>query len=99
MISQVDVNASGEIEFKEFVDFMTKKINRSEAVEELREALELFDMNDNGFIASKDLREAMHVLGERFSQKEIDEMIDEIYNDEEINIDDLITLLTTYPNE
>ncbi|XP_046917435.2 neo-calmodulin [Dermatophagoides farinae] len=96
MISQMDLNVSGEIEFREFYQFITKKIKRQEAEEELYEAFKLFDQEGNGFIASKDLREALANLGEKFSTGEIDEMFNEfnIDNDGEIFIDEIITKLT-----
>ncbi|KPM05121.1 calmodulin, striated muscle-like protein [Sarcoptes scabiei] len=101
MISQLDYNASGEVEFKEFKDFITHKIRRQEAEDQLREAFSLFDFDGNGYVFTKDLREAMSKLGERLSNGEIDEMLSGINceNEEEINIDEMISMLTSYTKD
>nr|XP_027196613.1 calmodulin-like [Dermatophagoides pteronyssinus] len=101
MIGQMDLNVSGEIEFREFLLFITTKIKQQETAEELYEAFKLFDQDGNGFISSKDLREALANLGERFSKDVIDEMFNEfdIDSDGEIFIDEIITKLTKSTNQ
>lgn len=97
MVCELDANGSGSVEFGEFVDLMTRKVKSKEAEEELREAFEIFDIDGNGFITSRDLRQAMTKLGERLSNEEADEMIREAdFNDDgEINIEEFIVLLTS----
>lgn len=97
MICELDTNGSGEVEFGEFKEFMLLKVKNHDAEEELREAFKVFDVDGNGFIAARDLREAMTKLGERLSNEEVDEMIKEANfdNQGEINIEEFIMMLTS----
>lgn len=97
MICELDSNGTGEVEFEEFVDVMMRKVKTHEAEEELREAFKIFDVDGNGFISARDLRQAMTKLGERLSNEEVDEMIREANFDHEgeINIEEFIMMLTS----
>ena len=97
MICELDSNGTGEVEFEEFVDVMLRKVKTHEAEEELREAFKIFDVDGNGFISARDLRQSMTKLGERLSNEEVDEMIREANfdNEGEINIEEFIMMLTS----
>ena len=56
---------------------MSKKIKQSEDDRELREAFQVFDKDNDGFISAMELSYVMTNLGENLSPKEVDEMIQE----------------------
>jgi len=56
MISEVDVNGNGTIEFGEFLCLMARKMKETDAEEELKEAFKVFDKDQNGYISASEVR-------------------------------------------
>ena len=52
MINQLDEDGSGTVDFPEFLNMMAKKLNEDDKVGELRQAFDIFDENNDGFIRS-----------------------------------------------
>ena len=52
MINQLDEDRSGTVDFPEFLNMMAKKLNEDDKVGELRQAFDIFDENNDGFIRS-----------------------------------------------
>ncbi|XP_048440522.1 calmodulin-like protein 11 isoform X2 [Pyrus x bretschneideri] len=52
MISEVDVDGNGTIEFAEFLSLMANKMKETDAEEELKEAFKVFDKDQNGYISA-----------------------------------------------
>ncbi|KAG6512462.1 calmodulin-like [Zingiber officinale] len=77
MISEVDADQNGTIDFLEFLNLMTRKIKDADSEEELMEAFKVFDKDSNGFISAQELRHVMANLGEKLTDEEVDEMIRE----------------------
>ena len=50
MISQLDADNSGTVDFHEFLMMMGRKMNTGEEEDELRQAFHVFDDNNDGFI-------------------------------------------------
>lgn len=68
----------GTVEFEEYLSFMLTFIRKNLTNEEnLRDAFQLFDQDQDGFIGPSDLRQIMNNLGERVTDEDIDEMIRE----------------------
>lgn len=55
MITAVDVNGNGTIEFAEFLDLLATKLKETDAEEELKEAFKVFDKDQNGYISAKEV--------------------------------------------
>lgn len=55
MISEVDADKNGTIDFPEFLSLMARKMKDSDSEEELREAFKVFDKDGNGFISSAEV--------------------------------------------
>lgn len=87
MITEVDANKDGTIDFKEFLNLMAKKMKETDTEEELREAFKVFDKDGNGFISAAELRHVMTNLGEKLSDQEVDEMIKEADTDGDGQVD------------
>ncbi|KAK8377904.1 hypothetical protein O3P69_014085 [Scylla paramamosain] len=84
VISEVDVDGSGELEFNEFVLLATKFMNEDDEEElkkELKEAFRLYDKKSQGFIPTSVLREILKELDNKLSNEELDGIIDEIDQD------------------
>ncbi|EXB93240.1 Calmodulin-like protein 11 [Morus notabilis] len=77
MISEVDVDGNGTIEFGEFLNLMARKMKEHEAEEELREAFRVFDKDQDGYISPTELRHVMINLGEKLKDEELEQMIRE----------------------
>ncbi|CAF0819613.1 unnamed protein product [Rotaria sp. Silwood1] len=86
-INQLDIDKSGTIEFEEYLSFMLTFIKKNVTTEDnLKDAFNLFDQNDDGFIETKDLREIMTNLGEKITDEDIDEMIREADIDKDFKV-------------
>ncbi|XP_034324178.1 calmodulin-beta-like [Crassostrea angulata] len=78
MISDVDKDANGFVDFNEFVSMMLKFQERPvDPEEQYLEAFRVFDQDGNGFISPTELQSVMTSLGETLSEEEIKDMIQE----------------------
>jgi calmodulin len=85
MMQQVDVDKSGTIDFPTFLDVIAQRMSAGENEQELREAFRVFDKQNTGRIQAQELRTAMTSLGEKLSDREVQEMLREA----DVSIDDL----------
>uniref|UniRef100_A0A0D9V6Y0 Calmodulin-like protein 1 n=1 Tax=Leersia perrieri TaxID=77586 RepID=A0A0D9V6Y0_9ORYZ len=92
MISEVDADGSGNVDFNEFLGLMARKLRDNESEEELREAFRVFDKDQNGFISAAELRHVMANIGERLTDEEVGEMIREadVDGDGQINYEEFV---------
>merc|ERR1712146_46136 len=95
MINEVDADASGTIDFPEFLNLMAKKIKDTDSEEEIKEAFKVFDKDGNGFISAAELRHVMTNLGEKLTDEEVDEMIREadVDGDGQINYEEFVKMM------
>ncbi|KAF2729460.1 regulatory protein calmodulin [Polyplosphaeria fusca] len=77
MISEVDVDNTGSIDFDEFLQMMAHNMKTGDFEEEMRAAFKVFDRDGSGTISADELRNVMKSLGEALSDDEIDEMLKE----------------------
>lgn len=78
MISDVDKDANGFVDFNEFVSMMLKfQESHVDPEEQYLEAFRVFDQDGNGFISPRELQSVMCNLGEKLSEEEIKDMIQE----------------------
>lgn len=95
MISEVDKDGSNAIDFPEFVKMMARKMKDTESEEEIVDAFKVFDKNGDGLISTVELRHVMTNLGEKLSEEEVDEMLEEADIDANgnINYNDFVKMM------
>ena len=95
MINEVDVDGNGNIDFKEFLGLMARKMRDTDTEEELIEAFKVFDRDGNGLISNQELKHVMISLGEKINEEEVEEMIKEadIDGDGFINYEEFVRMI------
>merc|ERR1711959_385105 len=95
MISEVDEDGSGEIEFPEFLKLMASKLQDTDSIEEMREAFLVFDRDKSGSVTASELKHVMNNLGEQVTNEEVEEMIKEADadGDGELSFDDFLQFI------
>ena len=72
---------NGTIDFGEFVQMMSRKVQDADTEAELREAFSVFDKDGDGFIGARELLDVMSQLGENLTLEEVHAMIREADQD------------------
>nr|GMD80911.1 calmodulin-like protein 8 [Ipomoea batatas] len=95
MMNDVDTGNNGAIEFKEFLNALSKRMEDTYSEEELKEAFKVFDKDQNGYISANELRNVMISLGEKLTEEEADQMIREadLDGDGQVNYDDFVKMM------
>jgi calmodulin len=95
MINEVDTDGNGNIDFKEFIGLMARKMRDTDTEEELIEAFKVFDRDGNGLISATELKHVMISLGEKITDEEVDEMIKEADMDGDgyINYEEFVRMI------
>ncbi|KPJ06239.1 Troponin C, isoform 1 [Papilio machaon] len=99
IITEVDVDGSGELEFEEFVTLASRFMVEEDAEamqQELKEAFRLYDKEGNGYITTTVLREILRELDDKISAEELDMMIEEIDSDGSgtVDFDEFMEVMT-----
>ena len=83
MISEVDADGNGQIEFDEFNKMMTNAILNRDPKDDLRKAFKLICTDNSGKIGLRHLKQVCKDLGERLSEEDLQDMIDEADRDQD----------------
>lgn len=86
-IREMDTKGCGKVGFIEFIAFMVKKMVTKESKNEIQEAFLVLDKDNTGFVPTKEFRRVLTSVGEKFSDKDIDDLFKklEICNQGNIN--------------
>ena len=71
MITDIDADGSGSIEFPEFLEMMTGKMGEKDTKEEILKVFKLFDDDSTGKISFKNLKRVAKELGENMTEEEL----------------------------
>jgi len=72
---EADSGDDGKLDFPEFVSMMSTRMRQTSSEEKLLNAFRVFDPEGKGFIPTKDLSEALTVLGNPLSTRELSELL------------------------
>ncbi|CAH0701657.1 unnamed protein product [Spodoptera exigua] len=100
IITEVDVNGTGELQFSDFCALAAKFLQEEEddeaMLKELREAFRLYDKEGNGYITTDVLKEIFKELDNTITAEDLDTMIDEIDSDGSgtVDFDEFLEVMT-----
>ena len=99
MISEVDDNMSGSIDFGEFLVLMKSRIGERDPEKELHDAFAVFDADGSGSIDRRELKRLMKKLGQALTEAELDAMMDEVdtNGDGEISFEEFKAMMVSLP--
>merc|ERR1712149_56164 len=94
MISDIDNDGNGSIEFAEFLEMMTGKMGEKDTREDIEKVFKLFDDDNTGKISLRNLRRVAQELGENV-EEELQDMINQADRDGdgEINVDEFYRIM------
>ncbi|KAG1338529.1 putative calcium-binding protein CML10 [Cocos nucifera] len=81
MMGEADTDGDGFISFDEFVDLNVRTVDDSAALEDLRHAFSVFDLDRNGSISVDELARVLRCIGEGASVAQCKRMIDGVDRD------------------
>lgn len=96
MISDLDEDGSGQLEFGEWLHLMTHRISDKSSRDAIDKVFALYDDEKTGYLSVKNLRRVAQDLGENISEEELQEMIDRADTDRDglVSADEFFTILT-----
>lgn len=98
MINEIDQNGDGMIDFDEFLAFLKRSYKEPDEVKmELKKAFQVFDLNKDGFISRAELQSVLTKMGEKLTEKEVDEMMEKADKNGDGKIDYEEYVDTMYP--
>merc|ERR1711935_42365 len=81
MVTDVDNDGNGTIEFSEFLDMMTAKMGEKDTREDIEKVFKLFDNDSTNKISFKNLARVAEELGETIDDEELQDMINQADRD------------------
>lgn len=87
MIREVDSDGDGFISLEEFIELNTKGVDSVEAMENIKDAFSVFDIDGNGSISAEELQMVLKSLGDDCSVTECRRMISGVDSDGDGQID------------
>jgi centrin-1 len=96
MITDLDSDNSGAIEFKEFLDLMTARMSDRDTKEDIRKVFRIFDEDNKNSITKKSLMRVAKELGETMDENELTEMIERADSDGDglVTFEDFYNIMT-----
>mmetsp|Transcript_20601 Transcript_20601/g.83626 ORF Transcript_20601/g.83626 Transcript_20601/m.83626 type:complete len:154 (-) Transcript_20601:1806-2267(-) len=95
MISEVDADGNGSIDFAEFLTLMARKMKQSDGQDEILEAFKVFDKDGSGKISAEELRNVLLKLGENLTSEEATDLIKaaDLNGDGEIDYEEFVKMM------
>uniref|UniRef100_A0A3B4T1V4 Calmodulin-like 4a n=2 Tax=Seriola TaxID=8160 RepID=A0A3B4T1V4_SERDU len=98
--TQVQINEkTGELDFSMFLTMMHRQIQQEDPKTEILQALRMTDKQKRGYIQASELRAKLTMLGEKLTDKEVDELFKEanVKSNGTINYEDFTQMVTLPP--
>ena len=83
----LSILGTGTIELTEFINIIESRKESIQLEDAMREAFDVFDQDQNGYIDRKELKNVMHRLGNDLADDVIDKMIKDADKDGDGRID------------
>merc|ERR1739845_277237 len=95
MVSDVDNDGNGTIEFGEFLEMMTGKMGEKDSREDIEKVFKLFDDDNTNKISFRNLARVAEELGKNIDDEELQDMINQASRDgdAEINTDEFYRIM------
>lgn len=95
ILAELDDDASGAIEFREFHKLCTSKRAMGNSRKEIESTFNMFDNNGNGKLTVNELRDVALMLGEDMSEEELEDMFKKADGDNDgfVTADDFYTII------
>ena len=81
MMSDIDCDGNGTVEFEEFIEMMEGKMSDKDPVEEMKKAFAMFDDDKTGKITFKNMQRVAQELGEKMEDADLQDVLDECDRD------------------
>ncbi|XP_011608263.1 calmodulin-like protein 4a [Takifugu rubripes] len=93
------IEKSGELDFSTFLTMMHRQMQQEDPEAEIFEAFRMTDKQKRGFIQASELRAKLTTLGEKLTNKEVDELFKEgnIKSNGIVNYKDFTQMVTLPP--
>ncbi|KAJ4961517.1 hypothetical protein NE237_021427 [Protea cynaroides] len=104
MMAEIDTDGDGYIDLQEFADFHRGgpdgDANSAGAINELKDAFDLYDQDKNGLISATELHMVLKSLGEKCSVHDCSKMITSVDADGDgnVNFEEFKTMMTNGKN-
>merc|ERR1712028_126411 len=93
MVSDIDGDGNGTIDFAEFLEMMTGKMGEKDSREDIEKVFKLFDDDNTSKISFRNLARVAEELGENIDDEEMQDMINQADGDGEINVDEFYRIM------
>ena len=95
MISEMDLNNNGRVDYNEFLMLMEQKMQQQDTEEELIESFKILDKDGIGLISSTELRHVLSALGDKVDPEIVEKMIREgdLDGDGHINYEEFVKMM------
>lgn len=96
MISDLDADGSGQLEFDEWLYLMTHKVSDKSSRDRVDKVFNLYDDEKTGYLSAKNLRRVADDLGFDIGDQELQEMVDRADTDRDglVSADEFYVILT-----
>ena len=91
MLNEVDADSSGTVDFPEFLTMCVRTMKDTDSEEDLMQAFAVFDKEGRGVVSADELKHVMSQLGERLTDKELEEMMEE---GEDVKYEEFVRLMS-----
>ncbi|XP_031704223.1 calmodulin-like protein 4a isoform X2 [Anarrhichthys ocellatus] len=93
------IEKSGELDFSTFLTMMHRQMQQEDPKTEILEALRMTDKQKKGYIQASELRAKLTMLGEKLTNKEVDELFKEanVKSNGTVNYEEFTQMVTLPP--